>query len=66
MRRIAFRREAGFGSTDFSLCAFRLERKTKSHRLKPVLLDQAEPALWLHPMEWVNGYNKIAARNSRK
>jgi hypothetical protein len=40
MRCIAFRCEAGFGSTDFGLCAFPLVRKIKSHRLKPVLLDR--------------------------
>src|SRR6267378_3070918 len=34
MRCIAFRCEAGFGSTDFSLWAFPLVRKPKSHRLK--------------------------------
>src|SRR6267378_7437093 len=33
MRRVAIRCKAGFGSTDFSLCAFTLERKSKSHRL---------------------------------
>src|ERR1700704_3325867 len=38
MRRTAFRCEAGFGSTGFSLCGFPWpERKPKSHRLKPVL-----------------------------
>src|SRR5882762_592171 len=40
MRCTSFRCEAGFGSTDFSLCAFPLVRKPKSHRLKPVLLDR--------------------------
>jgi hypothetical protein len=34
MRCTSFRCEAGFGSTDFSLCAFPLVRKPKSHRLK--------------------------------
>src|ERR1700687_296270 len=34
-----FQCKAGFGSTDFSLCAFlRERRKSKSHRLKPALL----------------------------
>src|SRR6266478_6624451 len=57
MRCIAFRCEAGFGSTDFSLCAFPLERKSKSHRLKPVLLDHAGLTLCLHVMERANGHN---------
>jgi len=48
MRCFAFRCEAGFGSTDFSLCAFPLVRKPKSHRLKPVLLDRAAFTLCLH------------------
>ena len=39
---------SGFGSTDFSLCAFPLVRKPKSHRLKPVLLDRAALTLCLH------------------
>src|SRR6202023_304198 len=44
--KIAFRCDAGFGSTDFSLCSFRLsQRKPKPHRLKPVLLDRSGPAL---------------------
>src|SRR6266403_975935 len=47
-RRIALRCDAGFGSTDFSLCAVLYSRKSKPHRLKPVLLDRAAPALWLH------------------
>src|SRR6266404_5550571 len=33
MRRVAIRCKAGFGSTDFSLCAFPLKRKSKSHWL---------------------------------
>src|SRR6266446_6848814 len=33
MRRLAIRCKAGFGSTDFSLCAFPLQHKPKSHRL---------------------------------
>jgi hypothetical protein len=37
-----------FGSTDFSLCAFPLVRKPKSHRLKPVLPDRAALTLCLH------------------
>src|SRR5882762_10480975 len=51
MRCIAFRCEAGFGSTDFSLWAFPLVRKPKSHRLKPVPLDRAGLRLRLHAME---------------
>jgi hypothetical protein len=64
MPRIALRCEVGFGSTDFSLCAFPLVQKSKSHRLKPVLLDHAGPALWRHVMERANGYNKILITNS--
>src|SRR5882672_1101608 len=41
IRRIAFRCEAGFSSTDFSLCAFPFVQKSKPHRLKPALLDRA-------------------------
>src|SRR5712692_2795345 len=48
MPRIALRCEVRFGSADFSLCAFPLVQKSKSHRLKPVLLDRTGPALWLH------------------
>src|SRR6266436_2760673 len=61
MRRVAIRCKAGFGSTDFSLCAFPLERK--SHRLKPVLLGRAGPALRLHAMERANVTNRILVRN---
>jgi hypothetical protein len=57
MRCIAFRCEEGFGSTDFSLCAFPLVREPKSHRLKPVLLDRAGLTLCLHAMEQGNGRN---------
>src|SRR5216683_8386986 len=35
-----FQREAGFGSTDFSLCAFRM-RKAQTKTAQPVLLDCA-------------------------
>jgi hypothetical protein len=38
----------GFGSTGFSLCAFPNTQKSKSHRLKPVLLDRLGPFHWLH------------------
>src|SRR6267378_5889981 len=48
MRCFASRCEAGFGSTDFSLWAFPLVRKLKSHRLKPVPLDRAALTLCLH------------------
>jgi hypothetical protein len=54
---IAFRCEACFSSTDFSLCAFPLMRKPKSHRLKPVLHDRRGPALLLHAMARANGGN---------
>src|SRR6266403_4576467 len=65
MRRVAIRCKAGFGSTDFSLCAFPLERKSKSHRLKPVLHGRTGPALRLHAMEQANVTNRILVRNSR-
>src|SRR6267143_5837554 len=65
MRRIAIRCKAGFGSTDFSLCAFPLERKSKSHRLKPVLLGRAGPSLPLHAMDQANVTNRILVSNSR-
>src|SRR3981189_2302498 len=64
MCRYAIRCKAAFGSTDFSLCAFPLERKSKSHRLKPVLLGRAGPSLPLHPMERANVTNRILVRNS--
>jgi len=38
------RRLIAFSSTDFSLCAFSLIRRSKPHRLKPVLLKCAGPA----------------------
>src|SRR6267378_3522043 len=57
MRCTSFRCEAGFGSTDFSLCAFPLVRKPKSHRLKPVLLHRAGNTLCLHAMERASGHN---------
>ena len=50
MRHVAFQCKAGFGSTDFSLCAFSHVRKLKPHRLKPVLLDGDGPALGPHAM----------------
>src|SRR5713226_3166027 len=65
MPRIALRCEVGFRSTDFSLCAFPLVQKSKSHRLKPVLRDRAGPDLWLHAMERANGINKILVGKSR-
>src|SRR6267142_4762211 len=72
MRRVAIRCKAGFGSTDFSppagragLCAFPLERKSKSHRLKPVLHGRTGPALRLHAMKRANVTNRILVRNSR-
>jgi hypothetical protein len=41
LRRIEAQREVACGSTDFSLCAFlSAKRKSKPHRLKPVLLDR--------------------------
>ena len=40
LRRNEARREVACSSTDFSLCAFlNTKRKSKRHRLKPVLLD---------------------------
>jgi hypothetical protein len=44
-RCIAFRREADFGNADFSLCAFPRVRKSKPHRLKPVLPGRTGPLL---------------------
>jgi hypothetical protein len=57
MRCIAFRCEAGFGGTDFSLCAFPLVLEPKPHRLEPVLLNRSGRTLCLHAMEQANGYN---------
>src|SRR6267143_2470324 len=70
MRCIAFRCEAGFGSTDFSLCAFPLVRKPKSHRLKPVLLDRAALTLCLHavvktPEENADFISRLKARPTK-
>jgi hypothetical protein len=44
MCRISVRNLAASGSTDFSLCAFPPARRSKPHRLKPVLLECAGPA----------------------
>src|SRR6266446_362796 len=56
MRCIAFRCEAGFGSTDFSLWAFPLVRKSKSHRLKSLCYLTAQHLRcvcmrWLKPLK---------------
>jgi hypothetical protein len=64
MRYSAFRCEAGFSSTDFSLCAFlwvllKSKPKYKPHMLKPVLLDRAGLTLLLHAMERANGRNQL-------
>ena len=66
MRRVGIRCKAGFGSTDFSLCAFPLKRKSKSHWLKPVLPGRAGPSLPLHAMERANVTNRILVRNLRE
>jgi hypothetical protein len=58
MRRITFRCEAGFGSTDYNLCVFQcIEPNSKSPGLKPVLLDRNGLTLSLPAMEPANGYN---------
>jgi hypothetical protein len=57
MRCIPFGCEAGFGSTDFSLCAFPLAQKPKPHRLQPVLPGRAGLTLCLHAMERADGHS---------
>lgn len=52
MRCIASRCEAGFGSTDFSLWAFPLVRKPKSHRPKSLCYLTA-PHLRCVCMQWL-------------
>jgi hypothetical protein len=64
MRRVAFQCKADFGSTGFSLCSVD-EPQLKPHWLKPVLLDRAGPAHWLHEMERAKRKNRILVRNSR-
>jgi hypothetical protein len=51
---------------DGRACAVLVRRRFATpHRLKPVLLDRAGPALWLHAWNRVNGINKFLVRNSR-
>jgi len=62
MHLIAFRCEAGFGSTDFSLCAFSATRKSKPQQAEACATHRAGTARWPHEMERARGYDKILAR----
>jgi hypothetical protein len=62
-RRIALRCMAVLSSTGFSLCTVN-GPQFKPHRLKPVLLDRAGPALSLLAVNPAGNIHRVEARNA--
>ena len=62
-RRVALRCKEVLSSTGFSLCAVNGPR-LKPHRLKPVLLDRAGPALWLIEVSQAGSFHRVLVRNA--
>src|SRR5882762_2211904 len=54
-----FRREWTFSAASSACVHFRSRKKSKSHRLKPVLLNCLGPFLWLQAPERPDGNHKF-------
>ncbi len=63
LRRIAPRGREVSSSTGFSLCTV-AQPQLKPHRLKPVLLDRAGPALQLFAVKLAGSVHRFLVRNA--